>query len=318
MKKTLLIFISLYFQQLTAQNLEIIPLGIYGGIDESNLSSYLVGVKNSSQYLALDAGTLTAGIEKAITQGTFKKTTNSQTVLRAYIKGYFISHGHLDHVAGLIINSPEDSAKPVYGLSSTINILKDKYFTNGSWSNFANEGDKPILGKYQYKRITPFQSFPIDNTSLTAEIFELSHVNPQKSSAVLVRYNDEYILYFGDTGADRIEKTNNLNNIWKYIAPLIIHKNLQAILIEVSFPNGQPDDKLFGHLTPDLLTEEISQLAEYAGKENLKGLNVIITHLKPGGNQIETIKKELTDNNIFELDYIFPQQGQKISFEETE
>jgi cAMP phosphodiesterase len=274
-----------------------------------------VGVKKNNSYLALDAGTLTSGIKRAIALDSFDTITDSQLILKNYIKGYFISHGHLDHVSGLIINSPEDSSKPIYGLTSTLDILKEKYFVNGSWSNFANEGEEPILGKYKYRKITPLQFFPVENTALIAEIFELSHVNPQKSSAILIKYRDEYILYFGDTGADRIEKTNNLDIIWKHITPLVINKNLQAILIEVSFPNQQPEEKLFGHLTPSLLNEEFTKLADYVGKENLEGLNVIITHLKPSSNQMEIIKQELLTNNIFNLNYIFPEQGKKISFE---
>ncbi len=315
MRKLFLLITSLIFQQFSAQNLEVIPLGVYGGIDESNLSSYLVGVKKNNSYLALDAGTLTSGIKRAIALDSFDTITDSQLILKNYIKGYFISHGHLDHVSGLIINSPEDSSKPIYGLTSTLDVLKEKYFINGSWSNFANEGEEPILGKYKYRKITPLQSFPVENTALIAEIFELSHVNPQKSSAILIKYKDEYILYFGDTGADRIEKTNNLDIIWKHITPLVINKNLQAILIEVSFPNQQPEEKLFGHLTPSLLNEEFTKLADYVGKENLEGLNVIITHLKPNSNQMEIIKQELLTNNIFNLNYIFPEQGKKISFE---
>jgi cAMP phosphodiesterase len=315
MRKIFLLITSLIFQQFSAQNLEVIPLGVYGGIDESNLSSYLVGVKKNNSYLALDAGTLTSGIKRAIALDSFDTITDSQLILKNYIKGYFISHGHLDHVSGLIINSPEDSSKPIYGLTSTLDILKEKYFVNGSWSNFANEGEEPILGKYKYRKITPLQFFPVENTALIAEIFELSHVNPQKSSAILIKYRDEYILYFGDTGADRIEKTNNLDIIWKHITPLVINKNLQAILIEVSFPNQQPEEKLFGHLTPSLLNEEFTKLADYVGKENLEGLNVIITHLKPSSNQMEIIKQELLTNNIFNLNYIFPEQGKKISFE---
>lgn len=294
-----------------AQNLEIIPLGIFGGGDESNLSSYLIGVENSNSYLALDAGTIHSGINKAIESKTF--TVDNSTILRDYIKGYFISHGHLDHLSGLIINSPEDSKKPIYALPFVIDIFKNNYFTNASWSNFGNEGEKPILGKYTYTRVKPAQSFSIDNTSLSAEVFELSHVNPQLSSAILIKNNDEYILYFGDTGADRVEKTDKLKYIWEYISPLIINKNLKTILIEVSFPNSQPEEKLYGHLTPDLLNEELGNLAKLVGQDKLKALNIIVTHLKPSGTAISTIKKELEESNIYQVNYIYPVQGQRIS-----
>jgi len=310
MKKIILSLLLLSTTITFGQKLEIIPLGVYGGGDESNLSSYLIGVENKNSYLALDAGTIHSGINKAIAKNTF--TVDSSTVLKEYIKGYFISHGHLDHLSGLIINSPEDSAKPIYALPFVIDIFKNNYFTNASWANFGNEGEKPILGKYKYSRVKPTQSFAIENTTLSAEVFELSHVNPQLSSAILIKNNDEYVLYFGDTGSDRVEKTTKLNYIWEYISPLVINKNLNTILIEVSFPNSQPEDKLFGHLTPKLLNEELSNLATYVGTDKLKDLNIVITHLKPSGTAIDTIKKELSENNTYQVNFIFPVQGQKV------
>lgn len=296
---------------LSAQSFDLIPLGIYGGGEENNLSAYLIGEKGKNEFLSLDAGTLRAGIDKAIENDVFE--ISNEEVLRKYIKGYFISHGHLDHLAGMVINSPEDSAKPIYGIPFTIDILRDYYFTNAAWANFANEGDHPQIGKYIYKRISTTNSFPIEGTSLSAQIFELSHVNPYLSSAILVSNSQgESVLYLGDTGADRIEKTDHLHQLWTAIAPLISNKKLKAILIEVSFDNRQPDDKLFGHLTPNLLNEELKNLAKVVGQKDLEGLKIIVTHLKPGGNRIEIIKKEISENNPMKVDFIFPEQGKKM------
>lgn len=300
----------LSFSFIQAQNFDLIPLGIYGGSDESNLSAYLLGEKDKNEFISLDAGTLHAGIDKAIMKKTFK--VSSDTVLKKYIKGYFISHGHLDHLAGLIINSPEDTPKNIYGLSPVINILKNFYFTNGPWINFANEGNPPILNKYKYISLNPLEKFKIENTHLQGQIFQLSHGNPYIGSAVLINSNQKSILYLGDTGADRIEKSNQLDILWKSISPLLIQHRLLAILIEVSFPNSQPETSLFGHLTPALLQEELGKLATYAGKDHLKNLPVIITHLKPSGNNIDTIKKELQENNVYGIKLIFPVQGEKI------
>src|ERR1700709_270146 len=91
---------------------KVVPLGVKGGIDESNLSAYMLAVEGTNNYICLDAGTLHYGIQKAVDAGIFKTTTDN--VLKEYIKGYFISHPHLDHVAGLIINSPDDSVKNIY------------------------------------------------------------------------------------------------------------------------------------------------------------------------------------------------------------
>lgn len=312
MKTLLKIYLFLLFPFfLSAQSFDLIPLGIYGGGEENNLSAYLIGEKGKNEFLSLDAGTLRSGIDKAIENGVFE--ISNEDVLRKYIKGYFISHGHLDHLAGMVINSPEDSVKPIYGIPFTIDILRDYYFTNAAWANFANEGDHPQIGKYTYQRISTTDSFPIEGTNLSAQIFELSHVNPYLSSAILVSNSQgESVLYLGDTGADRIEKTDHLHQLWTAIAPLISNKKLKAILIEVSFDNRQPDDKLFGHLTPNLLNEELKNLAKVVGQKDLKGFKIIVTHLKPGGNRIEIIKKEISENNPMKVDFIFPEQGKKM------
>ena len=46
-------------------------MGVKGGIDESNLSAYMLAPVNSNNYVCLDAGTLHAGIEKAIGNKVF-------------------------------------------------------------------------------------------------------------------------------------------------------------------------------------------------------------------------------------------------------
>ena len=244
-----------------AQHLEIVPLGIYGGSDESNLSSYLVGEKGQNEYIAMDGGTIYSGIRSAVAQHTF--TTDITDVLKNYIKGYFISHGHLDHLGGMIINSPEDAQKPIYGNKEMIQVLKENYFTNAAWANFGSEGEMPILHKYQYRVFQNKEEFKIEHTNLTAKIYELSHVNPWKSAALKVSTDTQSLIYFGDTGADRIEKTNHLNQVWQDIAPEIKAGKLKTIMLEVSFPNHQPEHLLFGHLTPQLFMGEMTQLAKY-------------------------------------------------------
>src|SRR5476651_642217 len=132
---------------------KVIPLGVLGGIDESNLSAYMVAPMGSNSYICMDAGTLHYGIEKAIQNKVF--TIPAEQVLKKYIKGYFISHSHLDHIAGLIINSPEDTAKNIYAFADCIETFKTHYFTPTSWANFGNEGEAPILKIYTYKMLTP-------------------------------------------------------------------------------------------------------------------------------------------------------------------
>ena len=294
---------------LFAQSFHIVPLGVKGGIDESDLSAYMIAAKGTNNYICLDAGTLHSGIEKAIANKVF--TLPSEQVLRQYIKGYFISHAHLDHIAGLIINSPDDTAKTIYALGSTIETIKKDYFTWESWANFTDDGEAPLLKKYHYQVITPDTTIAITNTGMTVQAFPLSHSN-LTSTAFLVKNNDAYILYLGDTGPDEVEKSQNLHKLWQAIAPLVKSKALKAIMIETSFPNEQPDKTLFGHLTPNWLMKEMNDLAGLTGNDALKGFNVVVTHVKPPQASIEKIKAQLMSNNPLHFNLIFPEQGKVI------
>ncbi|MCW3093447.1 MAG: cAMP phosphodiesterase class-II [Ferruginibacter sp.] len=308
------IFIGLFLLgtlSITAQKpatfFRVVPLGVKGGIDESNLSAYMVAPAGSNDYICLDAGTISVGIEKAVIAKAF--TTSPGTVLRQYIKGYFISHAHLDHVSGLIITSPDDSSKTIYALPSCMKMLQDYYFNGEAWANFGDEGKGFQLKKYHFKTLGAGVQIPVDNTSLQVKAFSLSHVNPYESTAFLVNQQNAYILYLGDTGADSTEKSDKLHLLWQAVAPLVKEGKLKGIFIEVSFPNDQPDNKLFGHLTPKWLMKEMNVLAELAGKNSMKGLNIIVTHVKPPSTRIRQLTNEVKVANTLGLRLIFPVQG---------
>lgn len=303
--------IAVFAQKKAAPVFTVIPLGIYGGMDESNLSCYMVGLEGSNQYVCLDAGTLHAGIAKAIQQ---KALPASADVLKNDIKGYLISHPHLDHVAGLVINSPDDTSKNIYGLPFCLDVIQDKYFSWKSWANFADKGEAPQLKKYHYVYLNPDSVIALPNTGMSLRSFELSHSNPYKSSAFLLSSGAAYLLYLGDTGADEVEKSDKLRQLWKAVAPIIAADKLKAIFIETSFPNEQPSGKLFGHLTPALLMQEMKILASLAGAEHLQKVAVVITHIKPTGNNEDIIKKQLKNNNDLKLKLVFPVQGKGMEF----
>jgi cAMP phosphodiesterase len=305
--------LSASFCQGNGAAFKIIPLGVLGGSDESNLSSYMVAPGKSDNYICLDAGTLRFGIQQAIDHHVFSGSAVS--VLRTNVKAYLISHPHLDHVAGLIINSPDDIAKNIYALPFCVDVLKDKYFTWKDWANFADEGDKPTLNKYHYAVLDTSKETAIENTTMFVRPFLLSHSNPFQSTAFLVRSNDAYLLYFGDTGADEMENSNRMQSVWNSVAPLIKAKKLKAIFIETSFPDEQPAKQLFGHLTPSLLMQEMAALSDFTGKDALRNFPVVITHMKPSAqNSLEKIKSELQQSNALHLKLIFPKQGEKIGF----
>jgi cAMP phosphodiesterase len=290
---------------------KIVPLGVKGGIDESDLSAYMVAAKGTNNYICLDAGTLHYGIQKAISNKVF--SIPAEQVIKRYIKGYLISHAHLDHVAGLIINSTDDTAKIIYGFAGCIETFKTRYFTWESWVNFTDEGEAPLLKKYHYQVIGQDSDISVKNTALKFKAFALSHSNIQ-STAFLINSNDAYILYLGDTGPDEVEKSHNLEALWDSVAPLIKTKQLKAIFIETSYPDEQPDKFLFGHLTPHWLMKEMETLAEITGRNALKGFNIIITHVKPPQINIDKIKRQLKAENKLKLNLVFPEQGKQLEF----
>jgi cAMP phosphodiesterase len=306
-----LLFISApaFSQKEIKSSFQVVPLGVKGGIDEKNLSAYLLAPISTNDYICLDAGTINSGIEKAIENNTFKVSTSE--VLRKYIKGYLISHAHLDHVSGLIINSPADSSKTVYATEKCMEMMENHYFNDQTWANFGDKGPGVPLKKYHFQTLNLDQETPITNTSMTVKAFALSHVSPFESTAFLIKNGEAYALYLGDTGPDAVEKTHNLHALWTAIAPLVKNKQLKGIFIEVSFPNEQPDQFLFGHLTPNHLMKELHALAEISGNDSLKGFKIIVTHLKPPTKNIIKLKEQLQKQNDLGLKIIYPEQGKR-------
>ena len=290
----------------------IIPLGVKGGLDESNLSAYLVKANGAEQFICLDAGTIYTGLQKAATTNYFAPLKDATEIQKKYIHSYFISHGHLDHTAGLVMNSPGDSFKKnIFAIPSVIDVLKSSQFSTKSWSNFANEGDKPTIGKYQYQYLVPEKEIEQTAAGVSVTPFVLSHVKPYESTAFLVRNQTEYLLYLGDTGPDEIEHSNQLANLWNHIAPLIQKKQLKSIFIEVSFSNKVADGSLYGHLTPNWLMKEMKNLYQLAG-ESLKEVKIMVTHMKPCDNCETNIKEDLQKANSLGLKLYFPKQGEII------
>ena len=311
MQNVLLLLFQLMLSAASAQSaFQVVPLGVKGGIQEGNLSSYMLAPAGSDRFICLDAGTLTTGIQKAVDNRIFNVSADS--VLRNYIKGYFISHGHLDHISGLIINSADDSHKSIYSFPPCLEIIKNHYFNWESWPNFGNEGAGFALKKYKYKTLEEGQEVKIDQTEMYVKSFKLSHSVPYESAAFLIRSDSSYILYFGDTGPDEIEKSDKMLQVWKSIAPLVKAGKLKGIFLEVSYPDEQADGKLYGHLTPKWFFKELEILSKLAGKEKLNGLNVIVTHLKPGGGNEEKIQMQLESKNSLHVKLIIPEQGTKL------
>ncbi len=318
-----ILFLYLCAMQVSGQNnFDIIALGTGGGIDESNISSYLVSASHQDRYIALDAGTLMHGLKLASLQGHFDHLKSAElkthaNVLLHHIDAYCISHPHLDHIMGMMIAAPFDHHKTILGSEETIDALMHHVFLSPLWGNFTTEGNPN--GKWDLQRMKEKEWNSIPNNSLKIKYYSLCHSCPNESSAFLVKNEEAYLLYFGDTGADRIENSDKLMLIFKDIAPLIQQNKLKAIFIEASFSNIQNNEHLYGHLKPELIEEELKKLSLLVDSTNpdqaLKGIQLFITHIKPdykkNNSAEENIEKEIKMMNTFGAEPIIIKQSNK-------
>lgn len=303
-----------------AEGFTIVTLGARGGIEDGNLSAFLIHPAGDPRGVTCDAGSLVSGLRAAEEAGVFdgiavpedSGMTRVGHVLTDVIRGYFISHAHLDHVAGLVIASPDDSAKPVHALPSVLEAIEATYFNWTAWPNFGPSGVEPHLGKYAYVPLVPGEAIAVEGTAMTATAYPLDH-GPVESTAFLFEAGGDAVLCLGDTGPDRVEGGAKLRALWQAVAPLAASGALKAVIIESSYPSDRPDDALFGHLTPALIHEEMDVLAGLAGAEALRGLEVIVSHTKylltEGPLAQDVMLEELKTGDRLGLTYRIPEQG---------
>ena len=306
---------------------QVIVLGCSGGPKEDNLSSYLIAPIHSNDFIALDAGSLLSGIDKAYKKGSFKGISEESSnpwqiepyILRDKVKAYFISHAHLDHVLGLVINSTEDIKKPIFAIDSAIDFLRDHLFNWKIWPNFASEGNPPLLNLYEYQRLELERKIFVPNTEMSVQPFLLSHSRNYESTAFLVESKGFYALYFGDTAPDILEPRKYMENVGKKIAPLVQSRSLRGIFLECSYVDKE-ESQLFGHLDVKHMMRELRHFAcivnPISPQEALKGLKVIIIHMKgdslKGDFSKELIRIELDRQNDLGIEFILPEQGDRI------
>ena len=153
--------------------------GSGGGPLESNTTAFLVRSLNKGpekgSILAVDAGVHLSAIvkilknnlpdiDRADAQGMFtvpggpfaglKSPFKSAKAIAAYITSelistYLITHPHMDHIAGFVINTAAIQGpartKRLAGLPSTIDAFKNHIFNNVIWPNLTDEGGANLV-----------------------------------------------------------------------------------------------------------------------------------------------------------------------------
>lgn len=215
------------------------------------------------------------------------------------IKEYYITHPHMDHVAGMVINSPlafEDintikaknhkeckdynkfnihKGKILYGLPFVTDALQKHIFNDTIWPHLINTTNSNL-------RMVTLDEFEITNSKCFPELeilpFKICHgceVSNDKtrlfSTVYLIRdvLSGSTILIFGDTdynqnfhdGKSSSNPTSNLlSEVWDYLAKNIESTKLKGIFIECSNSQEVEDAKLYGHLSSRHLINELNLL----------------------------------------------------------
>lgn len=327
--KAIFLTLILAFSFLSAESQEgfkVIVLGCSGGPLESNVSGYLIAPKGSNEFVALDAGTLLNGIYEAEKNQSFQDLPKDPSspfrkeveILRRHVKAYLISHAHLDHIAGLVLNSTEDLPKSIFAIDSVVDFLRDYIFNGKIWPNFGSEGNEPRIKQYTYQRLELGKKIPI-SAEMEMEPYLLSHPDGYESTAFLIKASEAYAAYFGDTVPDCLSSKKQMQTVWKRLAPLVREKKLKGIFLECSYLD-KPDHQLFGHLDAKHMIKELRHFADFVDPLNpqnaLEGLKVFVIHMKnpllEKGDYQREIEEVIKFHNDLGIEFFFPSQGERI------
>lgn len=191
------------------------------------------------------------------------------------IRHVFITHSHLDHVAGLalLVDAAQVNKAggiTVYATQKVIDALKKHLFNWVLWPDFSTipNPSEPVM---RWQAIEHGATLALDGRLITP--FAVNHT--VGSSAYWMRAASGGFLFTGDMGSTPA--------LWEKMAaePL-----LRQVIVDCSFTNA---DRALAekslHFCPHTLSEEIRTLPQ--------AIEFLIYHLKPG--QEELIMRELAE-----------------------
>lgn len=181
------------------------------------------------------------------------------------IRHVFLTHAHLDHIAGLpmlidcLFTEEVDVPVTVYGRRETLDAIRAHLFNWVIWPDFAclPSEDKPML---RYVECNPGDSITIGHRAFHA--IDVTHSVP--AIGYTVKNSRGAFAVSGDT------KTNR--TLWPALNDC---DDLKVLVIEVSFPNElAPLAATAGHYCPSTLTRDLELLHHDP--------DIWLTGMKPG------------------------------------
>ncbi|MDB5187439.1 MAG: hypothetical protein JWM07_911 [Candidatus Saccharibacteria bacterium] len=149
--------------------LRIIPLGGQNGIGEKNM----IVLEYGDDAVVLDCG-FELGIDLPGINYAIPATDYLQSI-KHKLRGYIISHGHMDHIGGLIHIAPKYPA-PIFGSRFTIGMVQTQ-FDKADDTEYGYTPDTRIMDMDQHERI--------QLGALTIELIRVTHSIPESSAIVI-------------------------------------------------------------------------------------------------------------------------------------
>lgn len=210
--------------------------------------------------LALDAGSLTRSLTQDELQG---------------IRAIILSHRHFDHVKDLlplgIALRGEGVTINVYAIQDTVDAVTETLMNGRLFPDFLTSpsAESPIYRLYAGAFYQPFDV-------LGYEVIAVPVPHSVPAAGFQISDGDVSLFYTGDTG-------RGLGAAWEHVSP-------DVLLTEVTFGNkNEAGARAAGHLTPDLLMEELGKFEEIHGRVP----KVIVSHINPAWEH--AVRSELAE-----------------------